>query len=476
MDKDLPPLWKHQLESIERSKTLPYFALLHEPGVGKTRTVLEILRNLCNQNKRLHKTLVVTPLITFRNWVNEIHRYTKIDLYNVAILEGSQKDRCEILAKDFLAGSKKIAIVNYEALATMSNMVEGLVKWGPEVVIADEMHRIKNHTSKAFKAICRLGDKAEYRYGLTGTPILRSPMDIFGQWRFLDKGRAFGQNFFAFRGQYFYDKNAGMPKANHFPNWQPRPGILAEFDRLMQPYSSVARKEDVLDLPPLIKTRIDVELSAKQRRNYDELKADFITWLHGQGGSEPIVVQTALVKLLRLLQITSGFISDGEQETSYSDNPKASALDELLDTLLPNKVIIWACFIKDYEAIRKVVAKHKVQWVECHGGISNNKKFEAVERFTKDPEVKVFIGHPASLGIGINLVEAKYMIYFSRSFSLGDDIQSEARNYRGGSEIHDSVTRYDIVATGTVDDVVLKALYTKKEIGMELIQRLSVDD
>lgn len=475
MDKDLPELWKHQRDAIERARGKPQYALLMDPGVGKTRTLLEIYRDLCNRDRHFYRTLIVTPLITFRNWVNEINRYTKIELYNVGILEGSQKQRCEILAKQFLSGDKRIAVVNYEALATMTNLVEGLVKWAPEVLVADEMHKIKSPSAKAHKAVVRLGDQAKYRYGLTGTPILRSPMDIFGQWRFLDRGKTFGQNFFVFRGKYFYDKNAGMPKHNHFPNWQPRPGVLQEFEQLMAEHSSVARKEDVLDLPPLVRTKVMVELSAKQRSNYDELKEELITWLHNHEGTEPIVVSTALVKMLRLLQITSGFISDGTTETSYVDNPKADALDELLDTILPNKVIIWACFIKDYEAIRKVVVRHKVKYVECHGGISNNKKFEAVELFTKNPEVQVFIGHPASLGIGINLVEAKYMIYFSRSYSLGDDIQSEARNYRGGSEVHDCVTRYDLVAANTVDELVLNALQSKKEIGIELIQRLSVD-
>lgn len=468
-------LWKHQEEAIRKAKDKDYFAFLHSPGCGKTRTVLEVLRGVYNEAKCLHKTLIVSPLITHRNWVNEISAFTKIDLQKVGILEGSQIKRCEIMAKQFLLGHKKIAIINYEALAVMPSLVEAILKWAPDVVVADEFHKVKDATSKTSKSLCRIGDQAVYRYGLTGTPILRSPMDIFGQWRFLDKGKVFGTNFFMFRAMYFYDKNAGMPKAHHFPNWQPRPRAVPEIEALMQPFSSVAKKEDVLDLPPLIKVPVEVELNKEQRRNYDELKHDFITWLKEQEGPEAIVVNTALVKALRMLQITSGFISDGNTDIVYKDNPKDKALDELLDSLLPNKIIIWSCFIRNYESIRRVAAKHRVQWVECHGEISNAKKFEAVERFNSDPDVKIFIGHPASLGIGINLVAAKYMIYYSRGYSLEHDIQSEARNYRGGSEIHDKVTRYDLIAKNTIDEVVLAALAKKQAIGAELLQKLAVD-
>jgi len=361
-------------------------------------------------------------------------------------------------------------IINYEGLAVMKNVKKLLVQWKPEIVIADEMHKMKNHTAVRSKAVREVAHAAEYRYGLTGTAILNSPMDIFGQWLFLDKGKTFGDNFFTFRGKFFEDKNARMPKHVHFPNWQPRRSCVDKIKELIQPMASTAIKSECLDLPPLVKKRVDVVLTPAQKKNYKEMKNDFITWLGTQEGS-PVVAQTALTKLLRLMQITSGFVKDESGvEIYYDKNPKATALSELLESILPNKVIIWAVFKNNYEAIRQVVAEHSVQMVECHGETPNVRKFDAVERFNHDPDVKVFLGHPQSLGIGINLTAASYMIYYSRNFSLENDVQSEARNYRAGSEVHESVTRYDIVAPGTVDELCLAQLAIKGGVSMDLVK------
>jgi SWI/SNF-related matrix-associated actin-dependent regulator 1 of chromatin subfamily A len=115
--------------------------------------------------------------------------------------------------------------------------------------------------------------------------------------------------------------------------------------------------------------------------------------------------------------------------------------------------------------------------VECHGETPNARKFEAVERFNHDPDVKVFLGHPQSLGIGINLTAASYMIYYSRNFSLENDIQSEARNYRAGSEIHESITRYDIVAPNTIDELCLSQLGAKNEVSLALVRNwVAIED
>ena len=112
----------------------------------------------------------------------------------------------------------------------------------------------------------------------------------------------------------------------------------------------------------------------------------------------------------------------------------------------------------------------KIKYCEAHGDITGNKKYEEVDKFNTNEEYRVFIGHPLSLGVGINLVSASYSIYFSRNFSLEADIQSEARNYRGGSEIHQKITRIDIVAKHSIDELVLEALENKMKISMEVLK------
>jgi SNF2 family DNA or RNA helicase len=108
--------------------------------------------------------------------------------------------------------------------------------------------------------------------------------------------------------------------------------------------------------------------------------------------------------------------------------------------------------------------------VEAHGDVSDKEKMESVSKFNNNSDYRVFIGHPISLGVGINLVAASYCIYYSRNFSLEADIQSEARNYRGGSEIHDKITRIDIIAKDTLDELILQALENKMKISEELLK------
>jgi SNF2 family DNA or RNA helicase len=343
-----------------------------------------------------------------------------------------------------------------------------LLEWKPEIVIGDEFHRTKEPTAKRSRAMQALGRTALHRYGLTGTAILKSPMDIFGEWLFLDNGETFGTNFFAFRATYFQDKNAGMPKHIHFPNWQPRLDCIDKLKEVIASKAHTAKKEDVLDLPPLIKNRVWVQLTKEQLKHYRALKEEFVTWLNEQ---DAVVASTALVKSLRLLQLTSGFLkTDGDEEIDFKSNPKAKALKELLENLGDEKVIVWCCFKRNYTMVKRVCTELGLQFVECHGEISNNKKFENVDLFNNDPRFRVFVGHPGSLGIGINLVAAKYMIYYSRGYSLEHDIQSEARNYRAGSEIHDSVIRYDIVVQNTIDEACLQALDAKQEMGLRLLK------
>jgi SNF2 family DNA or RNA helicase len=211
-----------------------------------------------------------------------------------------------------------------------------------------------------------------------------------------------------------------------------------------------------------------VQLTSEQRKHYKNLKEDFITWLNDQ---VTVSASTALVKGLRLLQLTNGFLkSELGDEIEMKNDPKSKALDEILENIGDEKVLVWSSFIKNYDMIKRVCVARKLPFVECHGGISNNKKFEAVERFRTDPKIRVFIGHPASLGIGINLVEARYMIYFSRGYSLEHDVQSEARNYRAGSEQHGTIIRYDIVAQDTIDEACFRAISDKQEMSLALLK------
>ncbi len=464
--------WEHQLEGINRGIAHEEFAWLYEVGTGKSKTAVETLRVLFSREGRVMRTLIVCPPIVIANWPKEFKFSSNIGRDKIVPLIGTGKKRLEILKK---AKPNSIFICNYETLS-MKGFPEEAAATPFEIVIADEVHYCKSPTAKRSKALYKIGDAASYRYALTGTPILNNTLDIFGIWRFLDKGQEFGANFFGFRAKYFCDKNAGMPKHNHFPKWVPMDHMQAELSARMAKRSQHVKKSECLDLPPYIRKVIEVPMQKEQQKAYNEMKQDLVTFL--EQGDKAAIAKLALTKALRLLQITSGFIGVEDREGKKSEHvfkktPRAEALKDLLIKLTPDhKVIIWSVFKQNYKTISDICEEIGVDYVEVNGSVSQKKKDEAVERFNADETVRVFSGHPVSGGIGINLVSSPYTVYFSRGFSLGADLQSEARNYRGGSEIHDKVTRIDLVTPASIDEAVLEKLRAKVEVSSTVLAGL----
>lgn len=463
-------LWQHQIDCITRAQKLDGFALLWDPGTGKTLTTIQLLRYCYAGVGSIIPTLIVAPVIVLENWLDEFLKFSKVNPKQILVLHGPIKQRIEKLKKAReLYQDKLVVITNYEGVTVSQEFYAELYNWQPQIVIADESQRLKNNSSKRTKLMIKLGDRAKVKYILTGTPILNSPMDIWAQYRFMDGGRTFGTNFYIFRSVYFYDKNAGMPKAKYFPDWRIRDGSIADMNKKIYLKAMRVVKSECLDLPPFVRQVVKVELSPVQRKLYESMKKDFIAFLES---GHTTVAQLAITKALRLQQIVTGFLkSDENVEVSLGENPREAALKELLEEITPaGKVLVWCVFRKNYETVRKVCEELKIPYVEAHGEVSNKGKYEAVEQFNSDPSIRVFIGHPASLGLGISLCSSNYSIYFSRNFSLEQSVQSEARNYRGGSEIHAKVTRIDIVAKDTIDELVLTALDKKEKISEEMLR------
>lgn len=457
-------VWEHQRVAIEDrviKERLNNFGLFFEVGTGKTGTAINIMRHWYKDVGQIMKTIIFSPPITLTNWKAEWEINSNVDPKKIIILTGHNKDRLALFNKH--KDSNCIFITNYEALL-MPDLQKAFVEWEPHVVVCDEGHKIKDHTSKRAKLLFPISDKAYYRLLLTGTPILNSYMDLYSQFRFLDRGETFGKNFFAFRGKYFYDKNVGMSRGSYFPDWRPRPNIAEELERLISQKSMVAKKKDCLTLPPLVKQTFKAGMTKEQSKAYTAMKKDLVAYI--EGSDKAAVAQLALTKALRLQQIVSGFVKlDDGTIHRFKDSPREKDLKELLKDLCPqNKVLVWAVFHENYETIRKVCEELKLKYVEVTGEISEKQKREAVEQFKSDPDCCVFIGHPLSAGIGINLIEASVAVFYSRNFSLEQYLQAEGRNYRGGSEVHSSITHYDLVTEGTIDEDVLESLANKQAI------------
>lgn len=455
-------LWDHQKRALELLQKNKSFALHMDPGTGKTAVAVKWVENLITYEH--HKALIFAPPVVCAQWKTEFQRFSQVDK-KVAVAIGTSKKKLEAIQS-----GAEILVTNYEAIRS-KDVLKALYDFKPTILICDESHRVKSPSAKQSKEIAKLARNCLYKLNMTGTPMTNSVLDLFQQFLILDNGATFGNNFYTFRAKYFEDKNAHRRGAhNYFPDWQVRKGAMETVAKLLEKRSFVVRKSECLDLPDMVYKEIEVELSPDQRQAYAEMKRDFLTTLQdAQGNLQTAVGRLAVTKALRLQQIVSGFVSvEGAPEVAFQDNPRLEALEDLLQDL-PKPVIVWACFRRNYEDIGKLCDKLGLSYGFLTGGQSVGDRDNAINAF-RGGLLDVLIANQGAGGVGVNLVEASNAIYYSRDFSLEKDIQSEARNYRGGSEIHQKVTRYDLVAKGTIDVEVLKALREKKDVLEYLLQ------
>jgi SNF2 family DNA or RNA helicase len=469
-------LMKHQQDVVHQSFHEPDLFLAWEMGTGKSCATINILRQRFAENGRAMRTLILAPAVVLKNWKNEFQLYSKMDKNMIFVLDGPVKKR--IAQIDSMKGFSAIFITNYDVMQDQK-LVQSFLNWGVEILICDEAHGLKNYKSKRAKNVAIVADTVKHRYLLTGTPILNNAMDLYMQYRVLDgyRGRdsTFGNNFFAFRSKYFIDKNvAWSTKPNHFPEWVPRDSAYQELMQKIAKKTSRITKKECLDLPDLIVQNIEVGVSPEQKRLYEQMRDEYIAWVNSESNKDKpqaVVARLAITKALRLQQIISGFVKTDVGETiRIKQNPRLDALGDLLETLCSgSKVIVWACFKENYAMIAEVCKKLSIDYRELHGEQNTKEKQKSVEDFNNVDGVRVLIGNQGAGGIGVNLVPATYSIYYSRGFKLGDDLQSEARNHRRGSEVHDKITRINLVSPNSIDQLIADALQKKQNISDKIL-------
>lgn len=453
--------WDHQLATIKKAIDKDYYALFYEMGCGKTATAINIARSKYHQHKRILKTLILSPVIVKENWRREYDMHSHVGKL-VEVLDGPSAKRIDLLKRADKTG-KFIFVTNHESLS-MKNLTQAIMDHNFEMIIVDESHRFKNPQAKRTKALIKLSDQKElkYKFILTGTPILNTPMDIWSQYRVMDK-EIFGDNFFVFRLTYFRDANSGMPAHVHFPNWIAKPGMEEKLNKIIYQHADRVTKDEVLDLPDIVYETIGVELTGEQKRLYNSMKKDFIAFLNDTA----CVAELAVTKGLRLQQIVSGIFKDDKGVVSLLESNRTKALKELIQDIPPDeKIIVWCVFRNSYDQIARALDEIDEEYVRITGDETYKQKIENVDAFNQDDGPRICIANQAAAGTGINLTRASYSIYFSRNYNLEHDLQSEARNHRGGQTR--KVTRIDMVAYDTIDEIILKALKSKLDMS-ELI-------
>lgn len=467
----------HQREGVERALNRTNFFFIWDPGTGKSKAVIDVLRNHFAVHAGILRTLIVCPPVVVKKWRDtEFRKHSKVPPEDIICLTGSGKERLKLFEK--FKDQPKIFITNYESLL-MDDLYKAFEAYEFQAFVFDESHKLKNPTSKRAKAAYHLANQNEMamKFNLTGTAVLNTPLDLFQQCKVLDGGKMFGHNFFGFRARYFIDRNAGMPRDKYFPKWEIAQNSMGEINEKLSHIATRAKKEECLDLPPMVREIITVDMLPDQKKAYDAMKRDYVTFI----GERAASANLAIVKALRLMQIASGYLpydTMGDEERSqktWDATPKLQALKDLLEEYTPtSKVLVWATWRENYGQIKAVCDRLGLGSTALYGGLSSNERDASLDLFDKDDACRVLIGHPGAGGIGVDLVNAGYSIFYSRTFSLEQSIQAEARNYRQGSleAGHKKVTRIDLVCGGTIDEEVVKRLHQKEVISESVLREV----
>ena len=462
-----PPLvktkpWAHQISGYHMIRAQAATMLNDDMGVGKTKTVIDAIVNL-----ECQRTLIVCPKSVLAVWPAEFEKHAARPVRVVVLDTGTVAKRtiqADLAIKLAFARREPLAlVVNYEA-AWRLPLARLLIDRHWDMIVADEIHRIKSATGKASKYMHRLGrcaerrvGCAERRVGLTGTLMPHSPLDVFGAYRFLDP-RIFGTSWTLFRARYSL-MGGFVPPGR-------RSGVqvlgFQNLDELHRKVFSIGRrieKRDVLDLPPVLHETRYVELGAKAARVYRDLEKDFIA----QVEAGIVTASNALTKLLRLQQVTSGYVRLDTEETNGKivdvaiDNSKANAFGEILEDLPRDEsVVVFCLFHHDLDVIGEVARDIGRISYELSG------RMNELCEWQQAGEGSVLAVQIKAGGVGIDLTRAAYCVYYATGFSNGDYEQSLARLDRPGQTR--SVTYIHLIARGTIDERVREALALRRNI------------
>jgi SNF2 family DNA or RNA helicase len=357
-----------------------------------------------------------------------------------------------------------ILIMNVDAFSTEKGVefAAKFLRCHRTLMAIDESTTIKNPDAKRSRNICSLGRHAKYRRILTGSPITKSPLDLYKQCEFLDEGLLDFTSYLAFRTRNAIMSTMRLPTHNAqivvgYKN-------LAELSEKITTFSDRVLKEDCLDLPDYTYQKRIIQLSKEQQKLYDQMKQVALAQMDGK----LMTTSTALVQLMRLQQITCGHFKADDDTLKIIKNERIPALMNILEEV-EGKAIIWAHWRHDIQSIVTAIEKvYPGSVMTYYGSTSTEDRAKAIKEI-QDPESKVrfLVGTPQTGGYGITLTEANVMIYYSNGYDLEKRTQSEARINRIGQKR--KMTYIDIIAEKTVDERIVKALRKKINIASEVM-------
>jgi SNF2 family DNA or RNA helicase len=455
--------YEHQLDALNASCDKENFAYFMEMGTGKSKVLLDNAAMLYDKGQ-INGLLLIAPKGVYKNWYDQEvpthlpdHIEKKMVLWKTS---DKSKKQIALLNTMFETGTDlHILIMNVEAFSKGDGIkfAQKFLMCHKSMIAIDESTTIKTPTSNRTKSILSLRELAKYRRILTGSPVTKSPLDLFSQCQFLDPWLLNHQSYYTFKARYAVTRKIEVQgrRVEIVVGYR----NLGELSEKIKPFSKRVLKDDCLDLPDKTFIKHTVELTKEQKKVYEQMKKEAIAFLDGKMQSSA----TVMTQLMRLHQITCGhFTAD---DGTIKDLP-CSRLSELMSILenVEGKAIIWSHYTHD---VKRIINKIKEVYgddsvVDYFGETDQDQRSKNIKKFQTDDNCRFFVGTTHTGGYGITLTAGSTMIYFSNGYDLEKRQQSEARIDRIGQT--KKMTYIDIISQDTVDERIVKALRNKINI------------
>jgi SNF2 family DNA or RNA helicase len=459
--------YAHQLTALEKSWNKENFAYFMEMGTGKTKVLIDNLAMLYDKGK-VDGALIIAPKGVVKTWYEqELPTHLPDHIENVSVLwqpnitKGHQEKLDTLFEID---SALHILIMNVEALSTEKGVkfATKFINSHKTLMAIDESTTIKTPTARRTKNIIKIGVNAKYKRIMTGSPITKNPLDLYTQCEFLDPWLLDFSSYYAFRNRYAEMKTMhihgrSIQVIDKFQN-------LDELSDTVKQFSYRVLKEDCLDLPPKNFVTRHITLTPDQKRVYEQMKKAAMAVLNGK----VTTTMTVLTQLMRLHQITCGYVTADDGSIQEVDSNRIKELMSILEET-EGKVIIWANYQMSVgDIIRNLTKTYgKDSYVHYYGLTPQEIRQENIVRFQTDPNCRFIVGTPQTGGYGITLTQANTVIYYSNSYDLEKRLQSEDRAHRIGQK--KNVTYIDLIAEDTVDEKIVDALKKKINIASQVM-------
>lgn len=454
--------FRYQLAAVDAIRDLPFAAVFHEQGLGKTKIGVD-LALLWLKGGVVDSVLIVTKKGLIQNWRDEIALHSHLQ---PRILDQDRR-------RNFFAFNSpaRLYLTNYEVLRSEQKRLTLFLKTRRVAVFLDEAHKIKNPDAAIAKVLFSLSSSFARRVIMTGTPVANRPFDLWAQIYFLDHGASLGTNFAQFKSELDLSNDLAIDREKQARFEK----ALASLFQRIQKFSVRETKETTkIQLPNKELKNVSVELESRQGEIYERFRREFAAIV--VRGGKPILddAEEILKRLLRLVQVAS---NPRLVDESYHGIPgKYPVLDALLDEIMEKgeKVIVWTSFTENADWIARQIGRFGAARV--HGKMSYEERGRSLRLFKSDQDCRVLVATPGAAKEGLTLTNANHAIFFDRSFSLDDYLQAQDRIHRISQIRTCFVT--NLVAKNTIDewvDVLLGAKHLAAKLGQGDISKAEYD-